>query len=71
MLHHVWNMKHNRKLQFPRTKPFKDSLILGFLPLGFSFRLPLHLLFRLPNLFGFKFLARLFIFGLSQSESGV
>jgi hypothetical protein len=67
MLHHVWNMKYNRRLQFPWAKPFKQSLILGFSPLRFSFCLPLHLLFRLPNLFGFKFLARLIIFDLSQS----
>jgi hypothetical protein len=71
MSHHVWNMKHNRRLQFPRTKPFKQSLVLGFLPLRFSFRLPLHLLFRILSRFGFKFLARLIIFDLSQSESGV
>jgi len=63
----ITSVEHERQLQFPRTKPFKQSLILGFLPLRFSFRLPLHLLFRLPDLFGFKFLGRLIIFDLSQS----
>jgi hypothetical protein len=59
--------EYNRVLPFPRRKPLNQSLILLMLPP----RLPLALLFRIFGRFGFKFLARLIIFDLSQLESGV
>jgi hypothetical protein len=71
MSHYVWNMEHKCQLQSPRPNSVYPSLILLIMPLRIGVRSALPFLFRLPNLFGFKFLARLIIFDLSQSQSGI